>query len=94
MFPFRLFFQRKRSEIVIDVTKFKPGEGKVIEVWNWRLLRTEKYVVHLVTTNGEKYAYIHCSQSERLALYRVRERRTEGDYAHEKCCRNIMKLKS
>jgi len=24
----------------------------------------------------------------------VRERRTEGDYAHEKCCRNIMKLKS
>ena len=49
--PFRLFFQllfqRKRSEIVIDVTKFKPCEGKVIEVWNWRLLRTEKYVVHL-----------------------------------------------
>ena len=47
MLPFRLFFQRKRSEIVIDVTKFKPCEGKVIEVWNWRLLRTEKYVVHL-----------------------------------------------
>ena len=46
MLPFRLFFQRKRSEIVIDVTKFKPCEGK-IEVWNWRLLRTEKYVVHL-----------------------------------------------
>jgi len=49
--PFRLFFQllfqRKRSEIVIDVTKFKPCEGKVIEVWNWRLLRTEKYIVHL-----------------------------------------------
>ena len=49
--PFRLFFQllfqRKRSEIVIDVTKFKPCEGKVIEVWNWRLLRIEKYVVHL-----------------------------------------------
>ena len=47
MLPFRLFFQRKRSEIVIDVTKFKPCEGKVIEVWNWKLLRTEKYVVHL-----------------------------------------------
>jgi len=91
LLPFRFFFQRKRSEIVIDVT---TCEGKVIEVGNWKLLRTEKYVVHLVTTNGEKYAYIHCSQSERLALYRVRERRTEGDYAHEKCCRNIMKLKS
>ena len=47
MLPFRLFLQRKRSEIVIDVTKFKPCERKVIEVWNWRLLRIEKYVVHL-----------------------------------------------
>ncbi|MCU4139889.1 MAG: hypothetical protein MW690_000779 [Methanophagales archaeon] len=47
MLPFRFFFQRKRSEIVIDEAKFKPGEGKVIEVWNWKLLRTEKYVVHL-----------------------------------------------
>ena len=47
MLPFRFFLQRKRSEIVIDVIKFKPCEGKVIEVWNWRLLRTEKYVVHL-----------------------------------------------
>jgi len=47
MLPFRLFLQRKRSEIVIDVTKFKPCEGKVIEVWSWKSLRTEKYVVYL-----------------------------------------------
>jgi len=49
--PFRLFFQllfqRKRSEIVIDEAKLKPGEGKVIEVWSWKSLRTEKYVVYL-----------------------------------------------
>jgi len=53
MLPFRLFFQRKRSEIVIDVTKFKPCEGKVIEVWNRRLLRTEMLFISVLTGKSE-----------------------------------------
>jgi len=45
--PFQLPFQRKTSEIVIDVTEFEPCKGKVVSVWSWKSLRTEKYVVHL-----------------------------------------------
>ena len=53
MLPFRFFFQRKRSEIVIDEAKLKPGEGKVIEVWNWKLLRTEMLSISVLTGKSQ-----------------------------------------
>ncbi len=45
--PFRLFFRRVKAEIVLDDTKFKVCEGKVVSVWDWKKMRNEKWLVHL-----------------------------------------------
>lgn len=41
------YILRQKSEIVIDITKFKPCEGKIVGIWSWKSLRTEKYIAHL-----------------------------------------------
>jgi len=45
--PLRFLFRREKAELVLDDTKFKVCEGKVVSIWNWKSLKNEKWLVHL-----------------------------------------------
>lgn len=45
--PFRFLFRREKAELVLDDTKFKVCEGKVVSIWNWKKVKNEKWLVHL-----------------------------------------------
>jgi len=45
--PLRFLFRREKAELVLDDTKFKVCEGKVVSIWNWKRLKNEKWLVHL-----------------------------------------------
>ena len=51
---FSLFYRliHKKTEIVLDSSEFEPCKGKIITIWSWTKLRTEKYLVHL-NKNGK-----------------------------------------
>lgn len=44
----RILYRRAKSELVLDRKFFRKCEGKVVRIWSWRALKTEKYLVHLI----------------------------------------------
>ncbi|MEM2614167.1 MAG: hypothetical protein QXO15_08090 [Nitrososphaerota archaeon] len=49
----RILYRRTRSKLVLDKEFFRKCEGKVVKIWSWKTLKTEKYLVHL--TEDEKW---------------------------------------
>ena len=45
LLPFRFLYEKKTSEFIFDTKTIKDGEAKIVEVWSWKRMKHEKFVI-------------------------------------------------